>query len=212
MFCGFVDPLSLFVGSKTRPFSGPKNGPTLRLLFVFLTGRPKGEAGKWAHFWVVWVPKTRPSQVTSVTHLAQGSGGTSPLVLQNSPFLKPDLVTQPPSAFAHGYLQSLPPFSGMPVQRNPRSSAGPTASGLPLEPQITIPLLSEQEAQDPAVPANVPQPFVAENKNATCGISFAGNRKQPAALHWKHLPSRPPQCGSILPALYAQHSTCHFCT
>jgi len=50
----------------------------------------------------------------------------------------------------------------MPVQRNPRSSAGPTASGLPLEPQITIPLLSEQEAQDPAVPANVPQPFVAE--------------------------------------------------
>ena len=71
-------------------------------------------------------------------------------------------MTQPPSAFAHGYLQSLPPFSGMPVQRNPRSSAGPTASGLPLEPQITIPLLSEQEAQDPAVPANVPQPFVAE--------------------------------------------------
>ena len=66
-------------------------------------------------------------------------------------FLKPDLVTQPPSAFAHGYLQSLPLFSGMPVQRNPRSSAGPTASGLPLEPQSTIPLLSEQEAQDPAV-------------------------------------------------------------
>ena len=50
MFCGFVDPLSLFVGSKTRPFSGPKNGPTLRLLSDFLTGRPKGEAGKWAHF------------------------------------------------------------------------------------------------------------------------------------------------------------------
>ena len=50
----------------------------------------------------------------------------------------------------------------MPVQRSPRCSAGPTASGLPLEPQITIPLLSEQEAQDPAVPANVPQPFVAE--------------------------------------------------
>jgi hypothetical protein len=73
MFCGFVDPFSLFVGSKTRPFAGPKNGPTLRLLSDFLTGRPKGEAGKWAHFWVVWSPKMRPCQVPSVAHLAHGS-------------------------------------------------------------------------------------------------------------------------------------------
>ncbi len=58
---------------KTRPFSGPKNGPTLRLLSDFLTGRPKGEAGKWAHFWVVWSPKMRPCQVPSVAHLAHGS-------------------------------------------------------------------------------------------------------------------------------------------
>ena len=64
---------------KTRPFYGPENGPTLRLLSVFLTRRQKGEAGKWAHFWVVWVPNTRPSQVASVTNLAQGSVGTPPL-------------------------------------------------------------------------------------------------------------------------------------
>ena len=37
MFCGFVDPLFCLSDQKTRPFSGPKNGPTLRLLFVFLT-------------------------------------------------------------------------------------------------------------------------------------------------------------------------------
>ena len=73
-------PIFLVCRIKNETVFWPQNGPTLRLLSDFPTGRPKGEAGKWAHFWVVWVPKTRPSQVTSVTHLAQGSGGSSPLV------------------------------------------------------------------------------------------------------------------------------------
>ena len=74
VFCDFVDPLFWFFGfKKTGPFSGPQNGVILRPLFVFLTGGPKGEAGNWTPFWVVWVSKTRPCQVPSVAHLARGS-------------------------------------------------------------------------------------------------------------------------------------------
>ena len=65
-FSGFSDP-------KMGPFSGPKNGVILRPLLIFLTGRPKGEAGKWTPFRVVWVPKTRPRQVPSVADLAHGA-------------------------------------------------------------------------------------------------------------------------------------------
>ena len=65
-FSGFSDP-------KMGPFSGPKNGVILRPLLIFLTGRPKGEAGKRTPFRVVWVPKTRPRQVPSVADLAHSA-------------------------------------------------------------------------------------------------------------------------------------------
>ena len=73
MFCGFVDPLSLFVGSKNETVFWPPKRAHFTSWSDFLTGRPKGEAGKWAHFWVVWSPKMRPCQVPSVAHLAHGS-------------------------------------------------------------------------------------------------------------------------------------------
>ena len=107
----------------------------------------------------------------------------------------------------------------MPVQRNPRSSAGPTASGLPLEPQITIPLLSEQEAQDPAVPANVPQPFVAENKkrnvrNQLCRQPQAARSTALEALAVPASTMRQHPPGSLCPAQHVPllHMTWRFAT
>ena len=60
------------------------------------------------------------------------------------------------------------------------SSAGPTASGRPLEPQVIILLLSEQEAQDPAGPANVRQPLVAETRKCNVRSQLC---RQPQAAH-----------------------------
>ncbi len=60
------------------------------------------------------------------------------------------------------------------------SSAGPTASGRLLEPQAIILILSEQEAQDPAGPANVRQPLVAETRKCNVRNQLC---RQPQAAH-----------------------------